>query len=355
MTAIGYNVALVGCKNQIQTSYQTRLAIGLYLISTMKLASPITVSGFSLVFLLGVLLHSGEQKITRYTIGTGSYGATFYPLALALCTVLNQKGLEFTCEAVSTAGSVYNLMALDHGEHDLALSQFNLQFQAYRGLAPFQNAHEQLTTVAALHQEIFILAVNPASGITRLADLPGKRVNIGNVGSGSRVIIEELFRLKGWTLAEFEVFEKKSSELPRLLCNEDIDAAIYSTGHPNAIYQDMIGRCGIELINLWDQQIETFVAENWQFSEASIPANTYHGMNADKLGFGVRVVLSASNEIPPKHIYQIIQTIVEEQNKLQNLAPIYQSISGHDQSLRNVAPWHKGARQYFADHAIPYQ
>jgi len=321
----------------------------------MKLISSITVSGFGTILLCGALFYSGEQKVTHYTIGTGSYGATFYPIAHALCTVLNQKELEFTCEAVSTAGSVYNLMALDHGDHDLALSQFNLQYQAYWGLAPFHNVHKQLTTVAALHQEVFILAVNPASGIKELADLPGKRVNIGNVGSGSRVIIEDLFRFMGWELAKFEIFEKKSSDLPILLCNDDIDAAIYSTGHPNAIYQDMIGRCGVKLISLWDQKIEAFVAENWQFTEARIPANTYSSIAADKLGFGVRVVLSARYGIPAKHIYQIVQTIVEEQTKLQIFAPIYRSISGYDQSLRNLAPWHKGARQYFADHAIPDQ
>ncbi len=320
----------------------------------MKLASLITVSGFSLLFLCGDLLLSGEQKVAHYTIGTGSQGATFYPLARALCTVLNQKGLDFTCEAVSTAGSVYNLTALDNGEHDFALSQFNLQYQAYQGLAPFQRAHNHLATVAALHREVFILAVNPASGIEQLADLPGKRVNIGNIGSGSRIIIEQLFRFKGWRLTEFTIFEKKSSELPKLFCDGNIDAAIYSTGHPNAIYQDMIGRCGVKLIDLWDQQIANFVAVNWQFSEARIPANTYRGIAEDKPGFGVRVVLSARNEIPAKHIYQMVQTIVEEQTKLENLAPVYQTIPGHDPSLRNVAPWHNGARQYFADHAIPY-
>jgi TRAP transporter TAXI family solute receptor len=324
-------------------------------MSTMKPVSLITVSGFSVIFLCSAMLHSGEQKAAHYTIGTGSHGATFYPLARALCTVLNQKGLDFTCKAVSTEGSVYNLTALDNGEHDFALSQFNLQYQAYRGLPPFHNVHKQLTTIAALHKEVFILAVNPASGIERLADLPGKRVNIGNIGSGSRVIIEQLFKFKDWRLAEFKIFEEKSSKLPKLLCNGDIDAAIYSTGHPNAIYRDMIERCGIELTDLWDQQLASFVAVNWQFSEARIPANTYRGIATDKLGFGVRVVLSARNEIPAKHIYQIVQTIVEEKAKLEQLASVYQSILGHDLSLRNVAPWHKGARQYFTDHAIPYQ
>jgi TRAP transporter TAXI family solute receptor len=321
----------------------------------MKPAGLITFSGFSVIFLSGVLLLWGEQKPVHYTIGTGSHGATFYPLARALCTVLNQKDLDFTCEAVSTAGSVYNLKALDKGDHDLALSQFNLQYQAYRGLAPFDNAHEQLATVAALHQEVFILAVNPASGIGQLADLPGKRVNIGNIGSGSRIITEQLFRVKDWGLEEFEIFEKKSSELPKLLCDGDIDAAIYSTGHPNAIYQDMIERCAVELNDLWDQQIADFVAANWQFAEARIPANTYRGIATDKRGFGVRVVLSARNEIPAKHIYQVVQAIVEEQTKLENLAPVYQFITGHDPSLHNIAPWHEGARQYFTDHAIPYQ
>ena len=321
----------------------------------MKPAKLITISGFSVIIACGVLLLSGEQKVAHYTIGTGSHGATFYPLARALCEVLNQKELDFSCEAVSTAGSVYNLKALDSGEHDLVLSQFNLQYQAYRGLAPFDHVHEHLATVAALHQEIFILAASPASGIKQLADLPGKRVNIGNIGSGSRVIIEQLFRFKNWKLVEFEIFEEKSSELPKLLCNGDIDAAIYSTGHPNRIYRDMIGRCGVELNDLWDQQIANFVGANWQFSEARIPAGTYPGIAEDKLGFGVRVVLSAHNDIPARHIYQIVQIISEEQSKLRNLNPVYHSISGHDQSLRNIAPWHKGAKQYFADHAIPYQ
>ena len=321
----------------------------------MKLANLIIFSSFSVIFLWGVMLHADEKKVAHYSIGTGSQGATFYPLARALCTVLNQKKLDFTCEAVSTAGSVYNLTALENGEHELALSQFNLQYQAYRGLAPFQNVHKQLVTVAALHQEVFILAVNPASGIRRLVDLPGKRVNIGNIGSGSRVIIEQLFRFKDWRLADFEVFGEKSSELPRLLCDGDIDAAIYSTGHPNAIYRDMIGNCGVDLNDLWDQQIAKFVAVNWQFEEARIPANTYPGIAEDNLGFGVRVVLSARNEIPAKHIYRIVQTIVEERTKLKKLAPVYQSVLGYDQSLRKVAPWHKGARQYFAEHEIPYQ
>ncbi len=311
-----------------------------------------TISCFSAMLICGIFLQACEQRSAHYTIGTGSQGATFYPLARALCTIINQKKLDFTCEAVSTPGSFYNLNAIENGEHDLALSQFNLQYQAYRGLNPFHSMHKRVATVVPLHQEIFILAVHPSSEIKQIADLKGKRVNIGNVGSGSRVIIEQLFKFKGWKLSDFEIHGKKSSELPQLLCDGKIDAAIYSTGHPNAIYKNMIQQCGVELVDLWDEKIAQFVAENWQFNAASIPANSYQTITEDKLGFGVQVVLSANNEIPAEHIYQIIQTIVEDQKKLAKQAPIFRTINVHNFPLEHVAPYHKGAKQYYQDQSL---
>ena len=79
-----------------------------------------TISCFSVILICGIFLQACEQRSAHYTIGSGSQGATFYPLARALCAKIKQKKLEFTCEAVSTPGSLYNINAVENGEHDLA-------------------------------------------------------------------------------------------------------------------------------------------------------------------------------------------------------------------------------------------
>ncbi|MEH6637046.1 MAG: TAXI family TRAP transporter solute-binding subunit [Halioglobus sp.] len=298
---------------------------------------------------------SPAQDTLHYTIGTGSEGATFYPLMKTLCTRIEQKKVGFTCEAVSTPGSIYNLNAIANGEIALGLSQLALQYQSYWGLDPFQGENGRIATVAPLHQEVFILAVNPDSNIKSFADARRKRVNIGNQGSGSRVLIEQLIGYKGWQLEDFEIYSEKSSELPRLLCNAEIDAAIYSTGHPNAIYAKMIRECGVELIDLWDEDIARFVSENWRFVPAKIRANTYPSITSDKSGPGVQVVLSANKEISRHHIYQIVQTLVEDSEALARQAPVFGSIDATRYPLENVAPYHRGAQDYYQEiisHAV---
>jgi TRAP transporter TAXI family solute receptor len=321
------------------------------LISIKKNTLKMT-SGVLAILLLSTTVQSDGENPTHYTIGTGSKGATFYPLVKALCTRIGEKNYDFTCEAVSTPGSIYNVNAIENGEHALALSQLPIQYQSFKGLNPFQTAHKRIATVAPLHQEVFILAVNPSSNIKMFSDIKTKRVNIGNTDSGSRVIIEQLFDYMGWSLSEFKIYSEKSLELPRLLCNGKIDAAIYSTGHPNSIYEKMIQQCGVELVDLWDENIAKFVEKHWQFVPATIPASSYPAITVEKFGFGVQVVLSANSEISSSHIYQIVQTIVEDKSILAKYAPIFRTIKANNYPLKNAAPYHNGAKMYYQENAL---
>ena len=125
----------------------------------------ISFLGLAILLLPSVLAVSSPTS-DHYSIGTGSRGATFYPMMEALCRYINQSALDFTCEAIATPGSAYNLRGIEDGRLDLALSQANLQYLASQGMPPFTRRYEHLRTVAPLHQEVFILAVLPESGIT---------------------------------------------------------------------------------------------------------------------------------------------------------------------------------------------
>ena len=254
--------------------------------------SPLGLSGFAVgIFLIAAANALQAQPPPHYTVATGSQGASFYPVARALCQQIDRMALDFTCEAVPTPGSLYNLQALNAGDHDLALSQQSLQYLAWQGSPPFRQAHASLRTVAPLYREVFVVAATPQSGIETLDDLPGKRVNIGNTGSGTRLIVEELFDHLNWQLSDFTIYSHRSGELPELLCNGEIDAAIYSTGHPNAIYRRLVEECGIRLIDLWNDNIATFMAQDLAYKPATIPAGSYRPLKEAVQGFGMQGAL----------------------------------------------------------------
>lgn len=292
------------------------------------------------------------QPPPHYTVASGSKGATFYPVARALCQQIARMELDFTCEAVPTPGSRYNLEALDNGTHDLALSQQHLQYLAWRGLSPFDRSYSMLRTVAPLYREVFVLAATPESGIKGLEDLPGKRLNIGNSGSGTRLVIEELFDYLGWKLSDFEIYSRKSGDLPDLLCNRQIDAAIYSTGHPNAIYRHLVEECGVRLIDLWNDQIATFVTGAWAYAPATIPRDTYRSQEKDIAGFGMQIILSGHRDLPPAHVEQLLRVLTTERGSLEEEAPIFRMVDAMKYPMLRVAPYHEGARLFRRSHNL---
>jgi TRAP transporter TAXI family solute receptor len=307
---------------------------------------PVFFSWAMATILLAAANLLSAQGSRQYTVASGSQGASFYPVARALCRQVERMELEFTCEAVPTPGSMYNLRALNEGTHDLALSQQHLQYLAWRGSPPFDREYSALRTIAPLYREVFVLAATPESGIETLDDLPGKRVNIGNAGSGTRLVIEELFEHLNWKLSDFMIYSHRSGELPDLLCNRQIDGAIYSTGHPNVIYHRLVDECGVGLIDLWNDQIAAFVAKDQAYAPATIPSGTYRLLDKDIKGFGMQIILSVHRDLPPAHVEQLLRVLVSERNTLQEEAPVYRTIDTIDYPLQQIAPYHEGVRLF---------
>jgi TRAP transporter TAXI family solute receptor len=72
----------------------------------------------------------------------------------------------------------------------------------------------------------------PASRPSRIS--PGKRVNVGNPGSGQRGTMEVVMEAYGWTMDDFALAsELQAAEQSQALCDNNIDAMIYTVGHPS--------------------------------------------------------------------------------------------------------------------------
>ena len=163
-----------------------------------------TLFAVGVALIIGAFFGSGAQAQERIiTIGTGSVTGVYYPAGGAICRLVNRARKEHNirCFVESTGGSIYNLHALRDGEVNFGIVQSDWQYAAYRGEGVFADgpAYKDLRSVFSLHSEMFTVAVSKESGITTFSQLKGKRVNLGDRGSGMRAIMQELMETKGWT------------------------------------------------------------------------------------------------------------------------------------------------------------
>ncbi|PKP81716.1 MAG: C4-dicarboxylate ABC transporter substrate-binding protein, partial [Alphaproteobacteria bacterium HGW-Alphaproteobacteria-2] len=171
------------------------------------------------------------QNQTFISIGTGGVTGVYYPAGGAICRLVNRDRAThgIRCGVESTGGSIFNINAIRAGELEFGVAQSDWQFHAFHGTSKFEEngAFEGLRAVFSLHPEPFTVVARADAGIKTFDDLKGKRVNIGNPGSGQRGTMDVVLAAKGWTTADFSV----ASELPpaeqaAALCDNNVDAMV---------------------------------------------------------------------------------------------------------------------------------
>ena len=201
------------------------------------------------------------------TIGTGGVTGVYYPTGGAICRLVNKgrKEHHVRCSVESTGGSVYNLNTIRAGELDMGVAQSDWQYHAYNGTSKFkdQGPNKDLRAVFSVHPEPFTVVARADSGINSFDDLKGKRVNIGNPGSGQRGTMEVLMAAKGWKKSDFALAsELKAAEQSKALCDNKIDAMVYTVGHPSGSIKEATTSCDTVLVNVTGPAVDKLVSEN---------------------------------------------------------------------------------------------
>lgn len=131
-----------------------------------------------------------QSQETFISIGTGGVTGVYYPAGGAICRLVNRDRADhgIRCGVESTGGSIFNINAIREGALEFGVAQSDWQYHAFNGTSQFEEtgAFEDLRAVFSLHPEPFTVVARADAGITEFEDLQGKRVNIGNPGSGQR-------------------------------------------------------------------------------------------------------------------------------------------------------------------------
>ena len=296
--------------------------------------------------------HAEDRFIT---IGTGGQTGVYFVVGQSICRLVNRDtattGLK--CTAPSTGGSIANINAIKAGDMDMGVAQSDWQYHAYNGTSKFEadGKFDKLRAVFSVHSEPFTVIARSDAGIESFDDLKGKRVNVGNPGSGQLATMEVVLAAKGWTMADFSLAsELKPAEQAAALGDNKVDAIIYTVGHPNGSIQEAVSTVDAKIVPVTGEAIDKLVADNPFYATATIPGGMYKGTDADVQTFGVKATFVTSADVPDDVVYEVVKAVFDNFDRFKKLHPAFENLKESDMISGGLsAPLHPGAEKYYKE------
>lgn len=319
----------------------------------MKKINMVFLSLMAVIFsMTGTAVKAENQFIT---IGTAGVTGVYYPTGSNICKLLHaSKGHNIRCSVEATGGSAFNINAIRAGELDFGIAQSDAQYNAYHGLTDkfSQNGpFKDLRALFSVHSEAFNVVARADAGVKTFDDLAGKRVNIGDPGSGTRATMEVFLKSKGWTEDKFGLTsELKYAELSSALCDGNIDAYAYIAGHPNGNFKEATTTCGAVFVPVTGEVVDGLIKEYAYYAKATVPGGMYRDNPEDINTFGMKATIVASTQMSDEVAYQIVKAVFENLDTFKRLHPAYSTLKKENMVKDGLSvPLHPGAVKYFKE------
>ena len=307
-------------------------------------------------FLLCLPLSATAARTTYVTIGTGGITGVYYPTGGAISSLVNKKREEYGIRATveSTGGSVFNINAIMAGDLEFGVVQSDRQYQAYKGLAEWQGRpQEKLRSVFSIHQESVNLLATVDSGIKKLSDLKGHRVNIGNPGSGQRGNAIDILAAAGIDFEkELRAVGLKPAESAKMLQSGQLDAFFYTVGHPNdSFIEATSGHRKVRFVNIGKSIIDKLVKSYPYYITSTTPISYYPGAvnSADVPSVSVKATLCTSIDVDAAIVYAVVKEVFDNLEAFKAMHPAYTELTREGMLQGLTAPLHPGAAKYFKE------
>ncbi len=303
-----------------------------------------------------VSAQEAPSDLSRHlVVGTAPVAGHYYPTGGALCRLINAQRAEhgLHCLIEATAGAKENLTRLKAGDLAFALVPSDWQYHAYQsGLGtgddePFTD----LRAVLSLQALSFTVLAAPASGVETLADLEGKRINLGPSDAPWRSTGDFLIAALGWSPDDFaEIGELDASEQADGLCDGRIDALLLPASHPSGPVAEATEACGARLLGIDGEAVDRLLGEWVFYAPAVIPGGLYANNPDPVTSFGLRATLVTSQSLPADTVYQVTKRIFEGLEDLNAQHAVFAGLRVEDMiSAGMSAPLHEGALRYYQE------
>lgn len=284
----------------------------------------------------------------KINIGTGGTTGTYYGFCNTVATVLNEKvGSQLT--VMSSGASKANILDIDDGIVDMAIVQNDVMDYAYNGTSLFESdgAIKSFSTLGAVYAEVCQVIARADSGIKTLADLKGKKVSVGDSGSGVEFNAQQMLGAYDITFADIDKQNLSFQASADALKDGKIDAFFCTAGAPTVAITDLATTTKIVVVEIDDAHLAKLQQDYGFYAEYTIPANTYKDVTADAKTVAVKATFIVSNDLSEQVVYELTKAIYENTNDFTHDKAKEMSLEYAVSSIS--VPFHPGAEKYFKE------
>ncbi|MCJ7855743.1 TAXI family TRAP transporter solute-binding subunit [Lachnospiraceae bacterium NSJ-143] len=293
----------------------------------------------------------GASGIT-VRLATGGTSGTYYAYGGVVGQVLSEAtGAKFDVQ--STGASKANIGLVADGEVDMAIVQNDVMDYAYNGTDLFDGEKtDNFSSMAACYAEVCQVIANPSAGIETIADLKGKRVSVGDAGSGVEFNAKQILAAYGVTFDDIDKQNLSFADSANAMKDNKIDAFFCTAGAPTTAVMELASTNNIKVLNVDGAEAEKLVADYPFYTAYTIPKDTYKGMEEDAQTVAVKATLIVSNKLSDDAVYELTKALFENKADIE---------AGHAKgaeldtqyAVEGVSvPFHPGAEKYFKEAGV---
>ncbi|BAA81147.2 TRAP transporter, solute-binding component [Aeropyrum pernix K1] len=307
-----------------------------------------------IILIAGYLLLQGGEEV-RLVMGTGSPGGIYNPLGFKIAEVVSKYSDKVEIEAQESGASVANAKGIKAGDYQLAMMQSDVAFFAYNGklLKDFEgNPVEDLRALAALYPEPIQIVARAGAGIETIWDLEGKRVAVGNPGSGLYATAYTILSALGlWD--KIDKVEFGFAEASSAMKQGTVDVLFIVAGVPTPKIEEIATQVDVVLVKVPDDAIQKLKDAGLGnlYLKYTIPAGSYDFQKEDVTTLTVTALLVIDKDVPEDIAYEIVKTMFEHLDEIKTVHARAQDIS-LDKAPIVPIPLHPGAEKYYKEQGV---
>ena len=286
----------------------------------------------------------------NFILATGGTSGTYYPFGGAIANIWNTKIEGMNVTAQSTGASAENLRLISAGDAEFATVQNDVMDYAYNGTDMFADkALPNLATLGTMYPEVVQIAASKSSGIKTIYDLKGKRVSVGDAGSGVEFNAKQILEGYGLTFDDIKKSNLSFKESGEGLQNGTLDACFITAGVPNAALQELAFTNGLILIPVEGAEADA-ICEKYQFyTKTTIPSGTYKGTDEDTEALSIKCTIAVNANLDEDTVYKMTKVLFENLEELGNAHAKGKEVTAAKAVTGCSVPFHPGAKKYFEE------